>query len=214
MKVSPLLARLHQPYRIQYTLRRRHAQRQSQLVRRDTERRQKLFAEDLSRSNRWQPIVVSHTRMHFADDNRGSRPFPPRLRADEADPSQSNPPGVKRPRPPPGGGQSPPAGRAPVRSRSEGTLTTITARRKYSSSRNLPTATDSCSLRFVAVKTRASLGISCLPPTLWNVFSWRKRRRFTSTGAGSSPIFSRERAPRGRLDMPAALPLNIPRAAL
>ena len=57
------------------------------------------------------------------------------------------------------------------RSRSEGTLTTITARRKYRSSRNLPAATDSCRFRFVAVKTRASLATSCLPPTRWKVFS-------------------------------------------
>jgi hypothetical protein len=50
-------------------------------VRRHAERRQRLFAEDFSGMNRWKPIIVGHTRMHLADDNRRSRPFPPRLRA-------------------------------------------------------------------------------------------------------------------------------------
>jgi hypothetical protein len=66
---------------------------------------------------------------------------------------------------------------------------------KERSSRNFPLATASWRFAFVAAFTRVSLWISCDPPTRWTRLSWRKRRSFTCTDAGSSLISSRNSVP-------------------
>ena len=59
----------------------------------------------------------------------------------------------------------------------------------------LPAGDHSCRFLFVAAITRVSLWISCRPPTRWKRLSCRKRRSFTWTDGGRSPISSRNSVP-------------------
>jgi len=94
-------------------------------------------------------------------------------------------------------------------------LTTTTARRKYRSSRNLPPVANSCR---VPVRGREDTGVAAnlLPASdaLEALLLEKAQQLNLDRRRQLTDLVEEERAPRGGFDMPAALPLNIPRAAL
>ena len=100
-------------------------------------------------------------------------------------------------------------------SRSGGTETGTTARRKKRSSRNAPRLISSARFLFVAERTRASEEIALLPPTRVKRPSWSARRTLDWVRADMSPTSSRKSvAPSASSNLPrrsSAAPVKEPR---
>ena len=84
---------------------------------------------------------------------------------------------------------------SPGRFRSGGISSTISARRKYRSSRKLPCPIISFRFLCVAQTMRTSTGISSRPPTRSMTRSCRKRNSFPCNAGERSPISSRKSVP-------------------